>query len=172
MMMTNVSHEYKTPLNAIITSTQLNLNRLSSLADQVASGLKERVAAITEQVKVESTSSELMLCLVKGMIDMGHLQISKLKLSFDTFTARDLVSSLKNMFKLQADQKRLKFEVRADSSLTLRTDRQRLTNVLVFLLSNSFKFTHRGSVALAVARLENTLQIEVRDSGRGISEQD
>ena len=77
------------------------------------------MAAITEQVKIESTSSELMLCLVKGMIDMGHLQISKLKLSFDTFTAKDLVSSLKEMFKLQADQKRLRFEVRADRSLIL-----------------------------------------------------
>ena len=41
MMMSNVSHEYKTPLNAIITSTQLNLDRLASLANQVTSSLKE-----------------------------------------------------------------------------------------------------------------------------------
>ena len=41
MMMTCVSHEYKTPLNAIITSTQINPARLAALKDQVAAGLKD-----------------------------------------------------------------------------------------------------------------------------------
>ena len=122
MMMNNVSHEYKTPLNAIISSTQLTMAKLAALGEQVGSGLKQKVFELMRQVEVESTSSELMLCLVNGMIDMGHMQVRRIQLRVETFALPDLAATLRSLFKLQASQRRLRFDFRVDKSLTVRGD--------------------------------------------------
>ena len=73
MIMRNVSHEYRTPLNAIITSTQMVIRKLDDLIRQSGRRFADKLDDIKNQVKVENASSRLMLTLVNGMIDMASL---------------------------------------------------------------------------------------------------
>ena len=78
MMMNNVSHEFKTPLNAIISSAHINIHKLTQLADRLVDQSRQAVVAVVEQLKVQATSAEMLMCLVNAMIDMGHSQVNKL----------------------------------------------------------------------------------------------
>ena len=71
IMMSNVSHEYRTPLNAIITSTQLNIKRVDELISRVGKRVGDKLWRIQAQVNIEQASSKLMLHLVNSMIDMS-----------------------------------------------------------------------------------------------------
>ena len=86
MMMSNVSHEYRTPLNAIITSTEIVTRQLNNLIETATGRLLARLNQIKTQVSIESSSSKLMLCLVNEMIQMGHLNMGRFVSLIKTFT--------------------------------------------------------------------------------------
>ena len=161
-----VSHELRTPLNAIIGMTEL-LTDTALTREQ-----REMVATARE-------SGRAMLDLVHDVLDFSKIEAGKLTLSVEPFDVYAVVNSAALILTPQTNAKGLDFRVSImpDVPPNVRGDASRLKQVLINLLSNSIKFTERGSVALHVSLLGQSdgrcgLKFTVRDTGIGIAPDD
>ncbi|WP_141735233.1 response regulator [Oligoflexus tunisiensis] len=155
----NMSHEIRTPLGAIIGFAEL-MQETPSPSDQV-----EYLTAIQR-------NGHHLLELVNDVLDLSKVEAGKLDLDRRKISLPDCIAELRILFKPQAREKGLAFEIEADGPLprTIMSDPGRLRQVLVNLIGNAFKFTDRGTVHVAVKYLApTTLEFRVRDTGCGIS---
>jgi len=159
---TSMSHEVRTPLNAIIGLTELLL-------------LSELSPAQHQQADQIRSSGELLLTIVKDILDFSKLAAGKVVLEEVSFLLDHLVEETVHDFVAPAAQKgiELAFFVTPGIRANLRGDPNPLRQILNNLLSNAVKFTDHGEVSLTVAKLQEIgnellLSFEVRDSGIGI----
>jgi signal transduction histidine kinase/CheY-like chemotaxis protein len=161
--LTSMSHEVRTPLNAIIGLTELLLlSKLSPTQHQQA-----------DQIR---TSGELLLTIVKDILDFSRLTAGQVVLEEVSFSLNHLVEETIHDFVASAAHKGIELALFVAPGITgsLRGDPNRLRQILNNLLSNAVKFTHHGEVSLSVAKLRDSdnellLSFEVPDSGIGIS---
>ncbi|MBB2484676.1 PAS domain S-box protein [Mitsuaria sp. WAJ17] len=160
-----MSHEFRTPLNAILGFAQLL---------QMDEGLDE---AQRNKINLVRDSGEHLLALITDLLDMASIEAGKVRLQPATVDLRALLEVACDAIRLRVAEKRLAFLVRIDENLPLRVrvDGQRLRQVLLNLLSNAVKFTDHGRLGL-VAELVGqspataTVRIEVSDTGIGMNE--
>jgi len=161
-----VSHEMRTPLNAIIG--MLELLRDSSLSNEQAG-----------MVKTIGASSRAMLGLIEDVLDFSKIEAGKLTIARERFDLYALVNGVMQMLRPQAEAKELSFVsmVMPDVPSVARGDEAHLRQVLINLLANAVKFTERGGVTLHVSRVDGgpdtvTLKFSIRDTGIGIAPHD
>lgn len=156
----SVSHEIRSPLNAIYGYAQL-LERGDG-------------ANAAEAGKVIRRSAEHLSNLVEGLLDIAQVESGSLRLARDTIRLPAFIEQLIDMFQPQAAMKGLTLRLEAPASLPqfVRTDPKRLRQVLINLLSNAIKFTDHGEVALTVHYRNELATFEVADSGIGIAPAD
>jgi len=162
--LSNMSHEMRTPMNAIIGMT---------LIGKSASDIEKKDYAFE---KIEDASSHL-LGVINDVLDMSKIEAGKFELSFEDFNIEKLTQKVVNVVNFRVDEKHQLLTVNLDPSIpdSLNGDDQRLAQVITNLLTNAVKFTpERGSIHMS-ARLVSekkslcTLQFEVKDTGIGIS---
>ncbi len=164
----NMSHELRTPLNAILGFSQL-MTRAPNISSEQLSNLK-----------TIGRSGEHLLSLINDVLDYSRIEAGRSELKQDNFDLYHLLLGLEEMFKLRAQEKRifLEFKRRDDVPQYIRTDQNKLRQVLINLLNNAVKFTKIGDIVLSVSNRkpeeevetsECFLCFEVVDSGCGIS---
>jgi signal transduction histidine kinase/CheY-like chemotaxis protein len=159
----NVSHEIRTPINAIVgMSALLNESDLS--------------AAQREHAEAIVASAGGLMEIIDQLLDMSKLESGKMELELVHFSIPALVSSIQRSLWLRAEEKGIELVVTIGD--TVRTwafgDVTRIRQVLLNLLSNSLKFTHEGQVSLKVEAADTTpdaqaLVFNVSDTGVGIA---
>ncbi|MEQ5788583.1 response regulator [Erythrobacter sp. NFXS35] len=156
----SVSHEIRSPLNAIYGYAQL-LERGDG-------------TNAVESAKVIRRSAEHLSNLVEGLLDIAQVESGSLRLARDTIRLPAFLEQLIDMFQPQAAMKGLALRLEAPASLPefVRTDPKRLRQVLINLLANAIKFTDRGEVTLIVHYRNELATFEVVDSGVGIAPAD
>ena len=159
--LSNVSHEFRTPLNSIISLARLLLDRLDG--DLTAEQIK--------QVRfIESSATDLQE-MVNDLLDLAKVEAGKIRIRPKQFEVHELFSALKGMLKpLLADNTSvdLIFDDARDLP-RLYTDEGKVSQILRNLISNALKFTPSGCVRLsAEARENNLILFFVEDSGIGI----
>jgi signal transduction histidine kinase len=160
---TNISHEMRTPLNAIIgVSEQLKSTPLNE--DQLSMS------------KLLDNSSSMLLSAVNEVLDFSRLETKKLSLAKTPFRYKRILKEVADTTKVLADQKKLRLELLQDDApdLLLDGDPYRLKQILTNLTANAIKFTDKGGVTLKVAVKKTDehhiwLTIKVMDTGIGIS---
>ncbi|MCS6942911.1 MAG: ATP-binding protein [Geminocystis sp.] len=164
----SMSHELRTPLNAILGFTQL-LSRDKSLS-------KEHLETIT----IINRSGEYLLTLINDVLDMAKIESGKMTLQTTAVDIHQTLELVREMFRENAHRKNLRLEIRKSQDLpqTVKTDAQKLRQVLVNLVSNAIKFTDKGGVVVS-AWLDSVegngeanrvkLGFAVSDTGVGIS---
>ncbi|MGA9377866.1 MAG: PAS domain S-box protein [Phormidium sp.] len=167
----NMSHELRTPLNAILGFAQL-MNRDSSLTSD-----RQRY------IKTIHDNGNYLLKLINEILDFSKIEAGRQTLKNQAINLFDLLQSLHSNFSQQINQEELQIylEILPEVPQYIITDGQKLQQVLINLIGNAIKFTHRGSVILRVSTLENilptsdcqiNLYFEVQDTGVGIAESD
>jgi signal transduction histidine kinase/CheY-like chemotaxis protein/HPt (histidine-containing phosphotransfer) domain-containing protein len=156
----HMSHEIRTPMNALLGSAEL-------LAQTTLDERQGRHVAL-----FQSAGASLMEIL-NDLLDLSKIEAGLLELHRQPFSLVELVASQTVLFEARASQKGLRLLTQFDAELpaVVDGDAPRLAQVLRNLLGNAVKFTHRGSVTLAVHRVADVpgmLRFEVRDSGIGI----
>ena len=156
----HMSHEIRTPMNALLGSAEL-------LAQTKLDERQGRHVAL-----FQSAGASLMEIL-NDLLDLSKIEAGLLELHRQPFSLVELVASQTVLFEARASQKGLRLLTQFDPDLpaVVDGDAPRLAQVLRNLLGNAVKFTHRGSVTLAVHRVADApgvLRFEVRDSGIGI----
>lgn len=159
----SMSHELRTPLNTILGFTQL-LSRDKTLS-------KEHLETIT----IINRSGEYLLTLINDVLDMAKIESGRMTLQITEVDIHQTLELVGEMFRENARRKNLKLEIRKSEDLPqiVKTDAQKLRQVLVNLVSNAIKFTDRGEVVVS-ASLESVegnrvrLGFAVSDTGVGI----
>jgi len=163
--LSNMSHEMRTPMNAIIGMTMIGKSALDDI---------EKKDYAFE--KIEEASKHL-LGVINDILDMSKIEANKFELfsvEFDFEKLLDKVTDIIN-FRVEEKHQQLSFYIDPDIPQTLAGDDQRLSQVLTNLLSNAVKFTpERGSIQLSAHFLKEenglcTIQVAVADTGIGIS---
>jgi signal transduction histidine kinase len=175
--LSRMSHEMRTPMNAIIGMTKIA--KESGDADKKDNCLE----------KIDSASTHL-LGVINDILDMSKIEADKLELFCTDFSLDSLIEKVTNMTGFQMGEKNQRFILSVDENVPkmIRSDEQRLCQVITNLLSNAVKFTpDYGTVTLSVRRLHIIeihkkqavspsneiclLRFEVKDTGIGISEE-
>ncbi len=153
----NVSHEIRSPLNAIYGYAQL----------------LERGAAINtvEAARVIRRSAEHLTDLVEGLLDISLVENGIMRVSTDTVRLPAFIDQVGRMFGPAAEAKGLVFRTEIAGFLPdyVRADQKRLRQALINLISNAIKYTQSGEVVLKVRYSGQIATFEVRDTGPGIA---
>src|SRR2546426_792389 len=138
----NMSHELRTPLNSLLILARL-------LADNVGGNLTAKQVEFARTI--HSSGAEL-LALINDILDLAKIESGTVTLNIAPERFTDVQDYVDRTFRQMAADKGLEFNVGIDPKLPLaiETDGKRLQQVITNLLSNAFKFTNRGSVALRV----------------------
>jgi len=160
--LSNVSHEFRTPLNSIISLAKLLMDRLDG--DLTAEQMK--------QVRfIESSACDLQE-MVSDLLDLAKVEAGKIRIRPKQFEVHELFSALKGMLKpLLADNTSVELLFEDANELpTLHTDEGKVSQILRNLISNALKFTPAGHVRVA-ARMPgpDLVMFTVEDTGIGIA---
>lgn len=158
----SVSHEMRTPLNAII-----------GMSDLLRTG--DLDAEQQEMVRSLDNASKLLLTLVNDVLDFSKIEAGKLAVERIAFNLAEVVDETLSLFKHQAEEKalRLRSDIQHDVPTHVFGDPTLLRQVLTNFLANAVKFTRQGEVmlrivALSVQERHTQLLFEVQDTGIGI----
>ncbi|MEO0837488.1 MAG: ATP-binding protein [Cyanobacteria bacterium J06643_5] len=159
-----ISHELRTPMNAIIGFSQLLLRPKCGTISKQQKDMLERIL----------NNGKNLLMLVNEVLDYSKLQAGKLELKPEVFDLERLVKVTVAEIKSLAEAKQLVLKV--DISLqnpTLYNDSLRVRQILNKLLSNAIKFTKNGTIEVKVTeKLSDTIELAVKDTGIGIAAED
>jgi signal transduction histidine kinase/DNA-binding response OmpR family regulator/HAMP domain-containing protein len=162
----NMSHELRTPLNSLLILSKL-----------LAENPEENLTA--KQIEFASTihtAGADLLSLISDILDLSKVEAGKMEISAGPIELPAVCEYIERAFGSVAEQTGIEFSVSTaeGTPATLFTDEQRLQQVLRNLLSNAFKFTEAGRVALELAPGPDDtpyeLSFTVRDTGIGIAE--
>ena len=166
MFVATVSHEMRTPVNAIYGLTEQMLQKPGS--DEMAADLK-----------VVHKSAEHLIALVNDTLDFSKIESKKLKFEQIDFSLNEIITEIHTLHKDSAQKKGIELIANndTDKDLVLQGDPIRLKQILINLITNAIKFTNQGQITLAVSVEEISeqnylLHIEVADTGIGISKED
>jgi signal transduction histidine kinase/CheY-like chemotaxis protein len=163
--LSNMSHEFRTPLNSILALSRLLLDGV----DGPLTPEQDR------QVTYIRRSAESLTELVNDLLDLAKVEACKLEVRPNSFTVNELFGALRGVMKplQQNDAVELIFE-EAYGLPILLTDEAKVAQILRNLISNALKFTERGEVRVS-ARLDRhtgIISLAVADTGIGIAGQD
>ncbi|WP_328590269.1 hybrid sensor histidine kinase/response regulator [Paraburkholderia piptadeniae] len=171
----NMSHELRTPLNSLLI-----------LSDQLCKNPEGNLSAkqIDFSRTIHSSGNEL-LTLINDILDLSKIESGTVVMDFAEHRLADLKSYLERTFRHVAESRNVDFVIHLGKRLpvSIRTDIKRLQQILRNLLSNAFKFTHRGHVTLSIEetfggwaadnealnRAAQVIAFSVSDTGIGIS---
>ncbi len=156
----NVSHELRTPLNSIIGFTRIVLRRSEGKIDVLQ---KENLQKVL-------ISAEHLLNLINGLLDLAKIEAGRMEIYAETFKLEEIVriatATVEPM--LRNGNVRLVTEIAADLPL-IKTDRDKLKQVVLNLLSNSAKFTEKGEIKVAAWTVNGSMKLAVSDTGIGMN---
>ncbi len=173
IFLANMSHELRTPLTAI-----LGFSELIALDPSLTQRQRSNVEAIRR-------GGEHLLALINDVLQLSKIEAGQIALVEDTFDLHQLLDGLREMFAIRADQKGLHLSLERASVVPryIKSDQNRLREVLINLIGNAIKFTERGNITLRTSVLEagpgdgepsgkRRIRFEVEDSGVGIHSND
>ncbi len=162
----NMSHDIRTPLNAIVGLTDLALRH------------QDETEVLKDSLKKISLSSDHLIGLVNDILDMSRIESGKLELHPEIGSIRAICSGIRSMFDAAAGEKDIDFKVEHEGVTHegIRCDIKALNRILINIISNSFKFTEiNGRIHMTVEELPGDdpqmplFRFTISDTGIGMS---
>ncbi len=171
-----MTHELRTPLTSIIGFTDILAG-----SDALTANQKETIGII-------KNSGNHLLEVVNEILDLSKIEAGRMERIDSIFDFHPFLTSLSEMLSIRAKQNQIGFAIQAPDPLPMQlfADRSKLRQVLINLVGNAIKFTAQGAVTITIysdvlskpeehegrIRRKIRLRFEVRDTGRGISEEE
>ncbi|WP_461256657.1 ATP-binding protein [Treponema sp. R80B11-R83G3] len=165
--LSRMSHEVRTPMNAILGITEIQMQNGKLPAD-----IKEALSKI-------SASGYLLLGIINDILDMSKIEAGKLELAHLPYETASLISDAMNMNIYKYDYKPIEFNLVVDENIPVKLlgDELRIKQILNNLLSNAYKYTDKGSIAMSISaeypQQESsgklTLVFRITDTGQGMT---
>ena len=184
IMFANASHEFRTPLNAIMNSYKL----ISSIFDELMKDVvplwteNRMVESITYQsqlikkfVNIGNNSSTVLTSLIEDILDLSKIEAGTFSTCISSFWVADTVVQVFQIFESQCKAKHIELVREVEDRLTktkILSDEGRIKQVLLNTVSNAYKFTFEGTISISVGIIDEFVEFWVKDSGVGIKEED
>lgn len=164
IFMANMSHELRTPLNAIIGYTSL-------LLDNIYGAVNQRQQECLQRMNRRANE---LLHQINSILDFSKFEANRMPLFIEAFDVREVVNEAEETVRPLLQDATVRVAVNVTDVPKMRSDRHKVRQILVNLLSNAYKFTEKGQVLLTVERDPALEMVEftVQDSGIGIREED
>jgi ammonium transporter len=154
----SMSHELRTPLNAIIGFTRL--------VSRNAGGLPERQVDNLSKILI---SAEHLLAMIDEILDLSRVEAGEVSLDVAETRIADVMREVADSLEPLVDGTRVRLVVDADPGLPdIVTDRDKVKQILLNLVSNAIKYTDDGSIAVRAEADDGRLRVAVSDTGIGI----
>ena len=163
----NMSHDIRTPMNAILGYTNL------ALQEPTSDTQKDYLTKI-------ETSSEHLLALINDILEMSRIESGKMELNYAPADLRQIFEEMKDLFSEQMKQKQLDYSVYTEQvqHRYIWCDKKNLNRVLLNIISNAYKFTPEGgTISASVYETGGgesgygSYELRVKDSGIGMSKE-
>ena len=152
----NMSHEIRTPLNAIVGFSGI----LASTEEE-----QEK----QEYVSIIENNNTLLLQLISDILDLSKIEAGTLELNYSNIELNELMRELERGFLLRVKTDAVKLEfVEPAEPCMVHTEKNRLSQLMINLVTNAIKFTEKGSIRFSYEMRENELYFYVTDTGCGI----
>ena len=161
----NMSHEFRTPLNAILGYTSMLLGGVSG----------QLAPPQTQKLQRVDSNAKHLLSIINDILDISRIEAGKMPLHFEEFDLQSLLAELLAEVEPLIQKAKLQTLTELSESLPpLYTDRQKVKQIVLNLLTNAIKFTPQGFVKVQVTSDEQKreLLIAVQDTGIGVAPQD
>ena len=168
VFLSNMSHDIRTPMNAIIG--YINLSKQEGTDEAALRGYMDKI----------ETSSHHLLALINDVLEMSRIESGKMYLEPIPVDLKKTLSDVRDMFSTQMEEKKIDFRVKSDHvrQSLVYCDKNRLNRVLLNLLSNAYKFTPEGgSVTVSLWQIDDgdkeygNYELRVADSGIGMTKE-
>ena len=156
MFFSIVSHDIRTPLNAILGYSELLQKGVESETER------------DEALKSIQASGTTLLELVNDVLDLAKMDAGKMTLCPEALRLDQLTDEVFASFRMAADEKGLELVNRTADVPTVLLDEHRFRQILFNLVGNAVKFTERGTVIVAASYVGKKLEVSVSDTGCGI----
>lgn len=162
VFLAKMNHQLRTPLNAVIGYSEILLEDAEADGDE---------AQIADLERINSAGRHL-LSLVTDVLDVGKIVSADIELDVRSLDLSQFIDDVEATCRSLITVNGNDFRIQKGANLgSIETDATRLRQIVINLLSNAGKFTHRGSVVLTVSRGQSgSVEISVRDTGIGISQ--
>ena len=158
--LSSVSHDIRTPLNAIIGYIEL------------AKRAGDDISKVREYVGKMEASSNHLLALITDILEMSRIESGREELEPVPLDLGAVLDEVVNVFSAQMAEKKIKFSVDASGIVHrhVMCDRNRLNRILLNLISNAWKFTPSGGViSVAMKEVGDVYELRIKDNGLGMS---
>ncbi|MEG1813780.1 MAG: ATP-binding protein [Clostridia bacterium] len=174
--LSRISHELRTPMNAIIGMSQIALQNLDG--NSAAAQSPDRSLVAVQSIEKSLYASQYLLLLLNDILDMSKIETGKVALKNDFIVCQRFLDAINTIIGAQAAQKGVNYLVHEFEGHTTRYwgDGVRLQQILINILSNAVKFTPKGGTVRldisqsAVANGQANLCFQISDTGIGISQ--
>ncbi|MCF8380895.1 MAG: response regulator [Bacteroidales bacterium] len=160
--LSNMSHELRTPLNSINALSQVLITNAKNKLDKDENSYLEII----------ERNGKRLLSLINNILDLSKIEAGKIDIMPQAVSIKSLLAIIReNMYSI-ASKNGIEINLNVEEGLPpVETDEGRLHQVLLNIISNSVKFTEKGSVTISAKQEKDNVIIEVRDTGIGISEE-
>ena len=160
--LSTMSHEFRTPLNSIIGFSGI---LLQEFAGKLNAEQKKQLGMIL-------SGGRHLLSMINDLLDLSRIEAGQLKANPEYFALKDVIEDVVKLEWPFAMSKGISidFEISPEIS-TVKSDKQRLHQVLLNLINNAIKFTEKGSVKVNCNKENDFVKIEVIDTGIGIEKE-
>jgi len=162
MFIASMSHELRTPLNSIIGFTGIILMGMTG-------ELKEEQK---KQLTMVKNSANHLLDLVNDIIDMSKIEAGKAEIKIDELDIARVLKEITDSFQVTVKEKDIKMPIRMPKRLKVISDKRRIQQIVMNLMSNAIKFTDEGEIEIRVKEENGMVKVSVKDTGPGIKQED
>jgi PAS domain S-box-containing protein len=158
----NMSHEFRTPLNAILGYTHMLLQGVAG----------DLLPAVKRQLQRIDSNGRHLMTIINEILDITRIEAGKMPMQLSEFNLNELVPEVMTELDPVISRSKLTVAPKLWPDLpTVYSDRQKVKQIIVNLLSNALKFTHEGGIQITVgySPAERTASVAVADTGIGIS---
>nr|WP_321410239.1 HAMP domain-containing sensor histidine kinase [uncultured Carboxylicivirga sp.] len=163
MFLANISHEVRTPLNAILGYSELLMNEMVDEEQE-----KKKYYRIVFQ------NGQYLLEMIDNLLDASLIESHQLTTHSDYFQLGDLIEEIKNLYKSKKNGENVELRFVENlfscSEVALKSDRKRIKQILINLINNAYKFTFNGLIEVGYDDAVDFLLFYVKDTGIGIPE--
>lgn len=157
-----MSHELRTPLNAVIGFANLIFE-------------EEDLAEINDYSRIINNNSNVLLNLIEDIFDVSLIESGQMQVTKGEFDIVKAINEVYEIFPVEIsmlDKMDIDFKLNIqDEVLLINSDVFRVKQILMNLVRNALKFTEEGFIHISFKELEDTIEVEVKDSGIGISKE-
>lgn len=161
-LLANVSHDLKTPLTMI-----------KAYAEMVRDVTYKDDTKRTKDLNIIIEETDRLNVLVNDVLELSKIQSGTQKLTIEQFDLEKFVKNIIKRYDIMSENKKYKFKVSINKNIIVSADRKRIEQVMYNLINNAINYTGDDKkIIINALELENTVRIEVKDTGKGIDKEE